>query len=195
EDVDREIAEAERLARLAVEFGRDDPTALAAAGLALAFVVGKIAEGGALIDRCLALNPNIAWAWLFGGWVKAWSGDPEEAIVRVNRAIALSPNDPYLSSMRRAIAFAHFVARRYAQAIEFADMNASAPQNEFNALAIVAASCAFTGQMERAHQTMTKIRSMEPLLRCSNLRHRFPMTRDDDAQHFVNGLRLAGLPE
>ena len=145
EDVDREVAEAERLARLAVEFGRDDPTALAAAGLALAFVVGRIAEGGALIDRCLALNPNIAWAWLFGGWVKAWNGDPEEAIARVNRAIALSPNDPYLSSMRRAIAFAHFVARRYALAIEFADMNASAPQNAFNALAIVAACCAYYG--------------------------------------------------
>jgi TolB-like protein len=195
EDVDREIAEAERLARLAVEFGRDDPTALAAAGLALAFVVGRIAEGGALIDRCLALNPNIAWAWLFGGWVKAWNGDPEEAIARVNRAIALSPNDPYLSSMRRAIAFAHFVAHRYALAIEFADMNASAPQNAFNALAIVAACCAYLGQMDRAHETMKKIRTIEPHLRCSNLRHRFPMTRDNDVEHFANGLRLAGLPE
>ena len=195
EDVDSEIAEAERLSHLAVELGRDDPTALAAAGLALAFVVGRIAEGGALIDRCLALNPNIAWAWLFGGWVKAWSGDPEEAITRVNRAIALSPNDPYLSSMRRAIAFAHFVARRYAEAIEFADMNASAPQNAFIALATVAACCAFTGQMERAHETMMTLRTMEPNLRCSNLRRRFPMTRDEDIQHFANGLRLAGLPE
>ena len=195
EDVDREIAEAERLAYLAVEFGRDDPIALAAAGLALAFVVGRIAEGGALIDRCLALNPNVAWAWLFGGWVKAWSGDPEEAIARVNRAIALSPNDPHLSSMRRAIAFAHFVARRYAEAIDSADMHASAPQNAFIAFATVAACSAYLGQMDRAHETMTKIREMEPHLRCSNLRRRFPMTRDEDSQHFVNGLRLAGLPE
>jgi TolB-like protein len=195
EDADLEIAEAERLAYLAVELGRDDPTALAAAGLALAFVVGRIAEGGKLIDRCLALNPNIAWAWLFGGWVKAWSGDPEEAITRVNRAIALSPNDPYLSSMRRAIAFAHFVARRYAEAIEFADMNASAPQNAFIALATVAACCAFTGNMERAHESMMTLRRMEPNLRCSNLRRRFPMIRDEDIEHFANGLRLAGLPE
>jgi hypothetical protein len=56
-----------------------------------------------------------------------------------------------------ALAFAHFVARRYAKAIEFANMNASAPQNAFNALAIVAASCAFTGQMERVQETMIKI--------------------------------------
>ena len=195
EDADREIAEAERLANLAVEFGRDDPTALAAAGLALAFVVGKIAEGSALIERSLALNPNIAWTWLFGGWVKAWSGESEEAIARVNRAIALSPNDPYLSSMRRAIAFAHFVARRYAQAIEFADMNASAPQNAFIALATVAACSAYIGQMDRAHETMKTLRALEPHLRCSNLRRRFPMTRDEDLQHFANGLRLAGLPE
>ena len=195
EDADREIAEAERLANLAVEFGRDDPTALAAAGIALAFVVGRVAEGSALIDRCLALNPNIAWAWLFGGWVKAWSGDSEEAIARVNRAIALSPNDPYLSSMRRAIAFAHFVAGRYAEAIDLADMNASAPQNAFIALATVAACSAFTGKMDRAHETMMTLRAMEPHLRCSNLGRRFPMTRDEDLQHFANGLRLAGLPE
>jgi tetratricopeptide (TPR) repeat protein len=195
EDADHEIAETERLAHLAVELGPDDPTALAAAGLALAFVVGRVAEGSALIERCLALNPNMAWAWLFGGWVKAWSGDPEEAIARVNRAIALSPNDPNLSSMKRAIAFAHFVAHRYAEALELADINASAPQNAFIALATVAACSAYTGQMDRARVTMTTLRLIEPHLRCSNLRRRFPMTRDEDIQHFANGLRLAGLPE
>jgi hypothetical protein len=96
--------------------------------------------------------------------------------------------------MRRAIAFAHFVAHRYAEAIELADMNASAPQNAFIALATVAACCAFTGKMERAHETMFTLRTMEPNLRCSNLRRRFPMIRDEDIEHFANG-SASGLPE
>jgi hypothetical protein len=43
--------------------GRDDALALCTAGLALAFVVGDPNDGLALIDRALALNPNLAWAW------------------------------------------------------------------------------------------------------------------------------------
>ena len=69
----QEIAEAGRLARRAAELGRDDAVALGGAGMALAYVVGDLDDGAALIDRALALNPNFAWAWLFSGWIKVWS--------------------------------------------------------------------------------------------------------------------------
>ncbi|MGH6961861.1 MAG: BTAD domain-containing putative transcriptional regulator, partial [Dongiaceae bacterium] len=68
----QEIAETERLARRAAELGPDDPVALCTAGFALAYVVGDLDDGSALIDRSLALDPNWAWAWLFSGWVKVW---------------------------------------------------------------------------------------------------------------------------
>ena len=62
--VDRayEIAEAARLVRLAVQFGNDDAVALYGAGIALAFVVGDIDAGDALIEQALVLNPNLAAA-------------------------------------------------------------------------------------------------------------------------------------
>jgi hypothetical protein len=37
-------------------------------------------------DRALALNPNLAWAWLYSGWVNVWIGEPEIAIQRFARA-------------------------------------------------------------------------------------------------------------
>ena len=58
----QEIAEAERLARRAVELGKDDAVALCYGGFALAYVVGELDDGAAFIDRALALNPNLAWA-------------------------------------------------------------------------------------------------------------------------------------
>ncbi len=61
----REIAEADRLARRAAELGADDALALCTAGIALAYVVGRLEDGLALTERALALNPNLAWAWLF----------------------------------------------------------------------------------------------------------------------------------
>src|SRR5262249_41565430 len=73
-DREQETAEAERLARLAADFGKDDAIALCTAGIALGYVVGNLEDGDTLIDQALALNPNLAWAWVFGSWIKLWLG-------------------------------------------------------------------------------------------------------------------------
>ena len=78
-DAAREAAEAERLARRAAELAWKDALALCTAGFVLAYVAGDLDNGADLIDRALALNPNLAWGWLFSGWVKIWLGDPEVA--------------------------------------------------------------------------------------------------------------------
>src|SRR5262249_35428568 len=75
----QETAEAERLAWLAAEFGKDDAVALCTAGIVLGYVVGNLDDGNVLIDRALALNPNLAWAWVFGSWIKIWLGEPDVA--------------------------------------------------------------------------------------------------------------------
>jgi Flp pilus assembly protein TadD len=56
----QELAEAERLARRAVELGRDDAVALYTAGFTLAHVVGDLDAGADLIDSALAIDPNSA---------------------------------------------------------------------------------------------------------------------------------------
>jgi Flp pilus assembly protein TadD len=112
----KEAAEAECLARRAATLGRDDAVALSAAGMALAFVVGDLDSGAALIARALLLDPNSASGWLFSGWVKVWLGEPEVAIEQVARAMRLSPSDPHVFNMRAAAASAHFFAGRYAEA-------------------------------------------------------------------------------
>jgi tetratricopeptide (TPR) repeat protein len=115
-DRPHELAEASRLARRAVELGHDDAVALATAGFALADLVGDIEDGDAFIDAALSLNPNLAWAWLYSGWVKAGMGDADGAIERIARAKRLSPHDPQDVSIQTAMAFAHFIAGRYGEA-------------------------------------------------------------------------------
>src|SRR6185312_6343880 len=94
DDLEQETAEAARLARKVAQIGRDDAVALYTAGMALAYCVGDLDDGAAMIERSLALNPNAAWAWLFSGWTKVWQGDPEHALDCIARAAALSPQDP-----------------------------------------------------------------------------------------------------
>src|SRR5262249_23718745 len=173
----------------------NDAVALCTAGYAVAFVVGDFNDGGALIDRALVLNPNLAWAWLFSGWVKAWLGQPEVAIEHEARAMRLSPPDPHMFNLQGGIALAHFLAGRYAEALSWAEMAARQQPNYVIANFTAAASGALLGRAAEARKTMAHLRQLDPTLCISNLEDRFPVGRSEHFATWVDGLRKAGMPE
>jgi TolB-like protein/class 3 adenylate cyclase len=194
-DREQEIAEAERLARRAAELGRDDAVALCTAGIALAYVVGDLDDGAALADRALVLNPNLAWAWLFSGWVKVLVGEPEVAIERFARATRLSPQDPVIFAMHTGTAAAHFFAGRYAEALSWAETAVREQPNHISATCVAAASGALAGRLAEAEKAMARMRQLEPALRISNCTDLIPVRRPEDIAKLVEGLRRAGLPD
>jgi TolB-like protein len=191
----QETAEAVRLARRAAELGWDDAVALCGAGLPLAWGGGELDDGAALIDRALQLNPNLAMAWLFSGWVKVWLGEPEVAIEHLARAMRLSPNDPNVFNMQAATALAHLFAGRYAEASSWAEAAAREKPNHLIATSVVAASGALAGRLSEAEKAMARLRQLDPVLRISNLRDLGPIRRPEDFARWAEGLRKAGLPE
>jgi TolB-like protein/class 3 adenylate cyclase len=192
----KEIAEVKRLAQRAVELGKDDAIALAAAGWALAHIVRDLELGAALIDRALVLNSNSAEAWYYGGWVKIWLGEPEAAIKRFARAMRLNPVDPRLVGMRNGIAHAHFFLGRYDEAASWAAMALQDNPDFQPALRQAAASNAMAGRPEQAHEAMARLRQLNPALRVSTLKDvRGPYRRAEDLSLLEEGLRQAGLPE
>jgi hypothetical protein len=46
------------------------------------------------MDRALLLNPNVAGAWAYSGWMKVFLGEPDLAIEHFSRAVRLNPLDP-----------------------------------------------------------------------------------------------------
>jgi len=190
-----EISEARRLARRAEELGKENAVALWTAGFALAYVVGDLEDGAALIDRALALNPNLTLAWAVSGWVKVWLGEPEAAIERETRAMRLSPQDTQVFSMHAATACAHFFAGRYAEACSWAEMAMRENANVVLAPCLAAASSALAGRLEEARKAMARLRQIDPGLRLSNLKDLFPIRRSEDFAKWEEGMRKAGLPE
>jgi tetratricopeptide (TPR) repeat protein len=110
-----EVADAGRLARLALEHGRDDAQVLSLSGYALAYVTGDLNTGAASVDRALALNTNLAPAWGASGWIKACLGDSMTAIEHLGRAMRLSPLDPRQFVWLFGAALAHFVGGQLCQ--------------------------------------------------------------------------------
>jgi TolB-like protein/Flp pilus assembly protein TadD len=194
-DREHETAEAARLVQRAAELGKDDAVALCTAGIALAFVVGEPNDGAALTDRAIALNPNLAMAWLFSGWSKVWAGEPEVAIERLARAMRLSPHDPHVFNMQAGTGLAHFFAGRYAEAWSWANMAVMEQPNHLIATCAAAASSALLGRTNEAQKAMAHLRQLDPTLRISNLKDLFPIRLAEAFAKWEEGLRKAGLPD
>ncbi|MGB2587516.1 MAG: adenylate/guanylate cyclase domain-containing protein [Pseudolabrys sp.] len=202
--VDRaqETAETARLARRAAELGWDDAVALAWGGFALAYVVHDVEVGAALIDRALQLNPNLAEAWHFSGWVRIYLGEPEVAIEHLAHAMRLSPLDPLAFVAQMAIAFAHFFAGRYDDASSWAEKAlAKSPPGlrerpvYHPALLIAAASNSLAGRLEEARNAIARLRKLNPTPHISNLKNQIPLRRPQDLVRYTEGLRKAGLAD
>jgi TolB-like protein len=191
-----EIAKVTKLAQRAVQLGKNDATTLAVSGYALVYVAHELEAGAALVDRALALNSNLAEAWAFGGWTKAWLSEPEAAIDRFARAMRLSPLDPRTMMMQSGTAYAHFLAGSYDEAASWAAMALQDSPEYPPALRQAAASHAMAGRMEQAYKAMARLRQLIPVLRISNLKNVLgPYQRAEDFARYAEGLRRAGLPE
>ena len=195
--VDRahETSEGARLAKRAVELGKDDAVALSRGGHAFAWFHRDLDNSAAFIDRALALNPNLSAAWNLSGWVRAYRGELDLAVEHQARAMRLSPLDPILYNMQVGTAFALFLADRYDEASEWANRALHEQPNYPAATRILAASKALAGQSGDAQEAMARLRELDPSLRVSNLGEVYPLRRPEDLAKLAEGLRKAGLPD
>jgi TolB-like protein len=194
-DTPREVAEGARLARRAVELGRDDAVALTRAGHAFAHLAGDLDGGIALLDRAVMLNPSHAAAWFLGGFLRLWNGEHDSAVEHFTRAMRLSPLDPETYRMQAGMAMAHMLSGRFDTASSLADEASRDLPSFLMVVGVAAASHALAGRTDEARWAMDRFRQLDPALRISNLRDWLPIRRAENLAVFAEGLRKAGLPE
>jgi tetratricopeptide (TPR) repeat protein len=193
-DPAQETAEANRLARIAVNLGADDAFVLGASGFAIAYVVGDVEGGAAYIDRALYLNPNLATVCGVAGWISISLGKQDIGIAQVARAIRLSPLDPSLIHWQIWTATAHFFAGRDEEAMSWAKaVSAEHPDNP-QALGILAGSLALLKRAEEAQDVVAHIREVYPTSRITVIAASgMPLRRQQDRDRFAEACRLTGL--
>src|SRR5262245_14396959 len=191
----KETSEAAQLAHRAGTLGREDALALATGGFALGLVVGDIEQGATFIDRALVLNPNLASAWSFSGYMRIHLGQPKLAIEHFRRAMRLNPLDPLQFLAQHGIALAHFVAGSYDEASSWAAIALRGNPKHHPTLRVFAASNALAGRLDDAQKAMARLREIDPTLRVSDLGDLLLFGVPGDVAKFAEGLRKAGLPE
>ena len=191
----QEIADATWLAERAVEFGKDDAVALAGAGWAMANFIGDLERAAVLMNRARLLNPNLASAWIGGGWISVRLGEPELGLERLKYAMRLSPLDPITYVIYGAMAAAHFFAGRYDEAASLAERAEQELPNYATGPRIAAASHALAGRRDDADRALARLLLIHPAARVSNLKDWAMLRRPQDLARLEDGLRKAGLPE
>src|SRR6516165_1584334 len=190
-----DVAEACRLARQVLEAERDDADTIWQAAWTLFVLAGEAAMAAAALDRALVLNPNAAQALSARGLIHALRNQPEAAIDAVERARRLSPFDPLALSYAIHIALAHLTARRFEQAIEWADRTLHDQPRSVTAMRVKVAANAHLGHLDAARAELSRMLAIDPNLTIAGFRNQAHFMAPEVLELYVTGLRLAGLPE
>ncbi|WFP74625.1 BTAD domain-containing putative transcriptional regulator [Mesorhizobium sp. WSM4906] len=185
-------------ARAAVEAAGsigDDPTALAAAGSALS-MCGDQERAATFIEKALKLDPNNAWAWARHGWIAIYKDDAAHAPERFQRAMMLSPMDPFAFNMRLGMATAMAKTGSLTQAVAIAREVIAAHPDIIMSYRYLTAWAAMSGDMETARWAAQKLLAAQPGFTIERYRS-LPIFRNTPewADRVVEALKQAGLPE
>jgi tetratricopeptide (TPR) repeat protein len=191
----QDVTEARRLARRAIELDKDDPMVLALAGMALGLFVREVEEGAALLSRAISLDPNLALARIWNGFVQLFLGDGDAAIELFQIGLRMSPLDPRIFMAQHGMATAHFLAGRYEDGLLWAKIAVQQNPNYVGAHRTLMACHAMAGRLEEARQAWAVARQIDPNQRISTVMNRLHFRRSKDLQLLVEAFRIVGMPE
>lgn len=149
---------------------------------------GDIEHEARHYQRAVELNPNDANAVACIGISLATQGKPDEGIERIRTAMRLNPYHPEWYWDDLGVVF--YLAGRYADAIEAFNRRA---QKGTYVLPRLAAALAQLGRMDEAAAAVAELRTQQPAFSMAKLD--LDNWGPDNAAHFRDGMRKAGLPE
>ena len=173
-------------ARRALEAAGDDPSILANAALALSHFAEDIGSLIGLVDRALALNPSFARGWHISGILRIWADQPDIAIEHLEASLRLSPR-ARIGTTLSAIGHAHFVARRFAEAVPKLFPAIQEDPSFPTPYRFLAACYAHMGRLDDAREAITRLRAITPVV----IPHALPWRNPEHRKLWLSGLQLA----
>jgi TolB-like protein/cytochrome c-type biogenesis protein CcmH/NrfG len=192
EDMATAVRTAEAAARAAIQIDREDPWshhALAHVHLFARRFDDSIAE----FELALRLNPNFSLAQGFYALALAYCGRWADAELAAGRALRLSPRDPFSATYYGVAAYAQFCGRNYEKAMQLAREAIRQRADFVGAHRVLVAAAGMTGDADIARSALSELRRAQPNVSLAWIRDQLPIKGDADREHYLEGLRRAGL--
>ena len=148
-------------------------------------------------ETALALNPNAALAHYGRGFVFTLIGRAEEALDGYDEALRLSPRDPLAFAMMTMRSFALIMLHRHDEAVEWARRSQRQPSVGHVSwlYAHEASALAHLGRIDEARAALARTLAIQPTFSVSFIDTVVPFRNPAERDHYIDGLRQAGLTD
>jgi TolB-like protein/Tfp pilus assembly protein PilF len=195
QDLVKASAIAQTRARRAIGLSPDDPEVLAICGHVHSFLGKDYDTALHYFDRAQRLDPDLEFPWLWSSLTYCYAGKPGSAIERLERYHALASTNPRHAWTRNISSVAFAFAGDYEKAVEAARNIVKMSPTFVNGYKPLIASLGHLGRGEEAKPYVDKLLALEPNFTVERFGLVYPIKYDCDREHYMKGLRLAGVPE
>jgi tetratricopeptide (TPR) repeat protein len=142
----------------------------------------------------IAMNPTMGVAYCAMGDALAYSGRLAEAAPYFEKAIRMSPNDPWRWAFYAYEALALILGGQLKQAVEQAQKAILTPNCQYWARAHLAVALAYLGRSDEAAATVAELKRLKPGFSLPFAREKlFYLESSEQIERYIDGLRRAGM--
>jgi len=183
---------AHRIAQAALRADDEDPWAHAA--LATTYVnIGRYEDSLAEFEMALRLNPSFPLALGMYGLVLCWCDRWKEGNEAARRALLMSPRDPFSAIYNGVASYAEFVERNYDESMRLARDGIRQRFDFIGAHRMLTAAAGMAGKIDLAKAALRDLRRVHPGVTLAWMESQLPIRLPGQREHFLEGLRRAGL--
>lgn len=184
------LAQAHALATRAVAIDRELPIAYFVRGLVYR-ERGEYMKALVEAEKAIATDSNYANAHVLLATLLYYTGRPREGLEKIKKAMQLNPHHPYNYPFH--LGQAYFILGRYQEAIEALEQGLGTNPSSERMRVWLAAAYAQAGREEDAKWEAEQVLALNPDFSLQRIRQAFPFKDPADIEHFLDGLRTAGI--
>jgi tetratricopeptide (TPR) repeat protein len=186
---------AEVSARKAILLNPMDAQILAICGHVSSFLGKDYDAALYYFDRAQRLDPALEFSWLWSALTHCYAGKPGIALERLRQYQALTSIGPSHAWVTNIYSVANLFAGNYDKVVASGIRGVKITPTFVNAYKPLIASLGHLGRIEEAKPYVDKLLALEPNFSLERFAKVYPIKYDSDREHYVKGLRLAGIPE
>jgi adenylate cyclase len=203
DEVQRDLARAERLLFEAIESDSNQPMVYAIMGL-LRRMQSRLTESRIALEKAITLDPNFEWANMQLGWTRLFLGGPGDASAQGEKSLRLSPRDPNISNTYQLLGWCQLVSNRVDAGIDLFIKARTANPRVWTTAYGLAGALALKGDLDLAKAMLAESLKLKPEVNSLAQWYAWlPWTSKTNAPQFWalqdktldEGLRRIGFPE
>jgi AraC-like DNA-binding protein len=153
----------------------------------------RLDDADRMLERALALDPWLPYAWIRRGWASTYVGDPGAAFRELSIALRLAPVGPMRQIAFIGIGCAHFACERYERAARWVLSGTESFPGAVWADRISIAAAVHAGAKTEARRIARRLVRKDPDLTVERARNAWPFPPAFMAR-LADGLATAGVP-